>query len=305
MPQNLVLVTGAAGGNQGQTGRHVSELLLAQGVPVRAFVHRIDERSDRLRALGADVVEGDLLDIASVRTALRDVDRVYFAYPVQDGLLDATGITAVNARDAGVSRLVNLVMLQSSLDAPTPRMQQNYLSERIFDWAGVGALHLRATVFFENLRALIRMSFAAEGVIRIPLGSNRTVVPLVSAQDVARVATSLLTATATPEQTIYPLIGDFLTVNDIVASVAHVLAKEVPYVDIRDDEWREMALAQGFNAHSVRHLSALWKSLRAAGGETERFSVANPALFSGMIPKKFAQFVRDEVAVLATPLAHR
>jgi uncharacterized protein YbjT (DUF2867 family) len=305
MPQNLVLVTGAAGGNQGQTGRHVSELLLAQGVPVRAFVHRIDERSERLRALGADVFEGDLLDIASVRTALRDVDRVYFAYPVQDGLLDATGIMAVNARDAGVSRLVNLVMLRSSLDAPTPRMQQNYLSERIFDWAGVGALHLRATVFFENLRALIRMSFAADGAIRIPLGSDRTVVPLISAQDVARVATGLLTATAAPDQTTYPLIGDILTVNDIIVSIARVFGKEVRYVDISDDEWRAMALAHGFNDHSVRHLSALWESLRVAGGETQRFSVADPALFGGVIPKNFEQFVRDEVAVLATPLAHR
>lgn len=305
MPQNLVLVTGAAGGNQGQTGRHVSELLLAQGVPVRAFVHRIDERSERLRALGADVFEGDLLNIASVRTALRDVDRVYFAYPVQDGLLDATAIMAVNARDAGVSRLVNLVMLRSSLDAPTPRMQQNYLSERIFDWANVGALHLRATVFFENLRTLIRMSFAADGVVRVPLGSDRTVVPLISAQDVARVAAGLLTVTVAPEQTTYPLIGDIRTVSDIIASIARVFGKEVRYVDVSDEEWREMALAHGFNAHAVAHLSALWKSLRAAGGGTERFSVADPALFGGATPKTFEQFVRDEAAVLATPLAHR
>ena len=305
MPQNLVLVTGAAGGNQGQTGRHVSELLLAQGVPVRAFVHRIDERSDRLRALGADVFEGDLLDIASVRTALRDVDRVYFAYPVQDGLLDATAIMAVNAHNASISRLVNLVMLQSSLDAPTSRMQQNYLSERIFDWAGVGALHLRATVFFENLRALIRMTFAADGDIRVPLGSVRTVVHLISALDVARVATSLLTSTAALEQTIYPLIGDIVTVKDIIASVGSAFGKKVRYVDVGDDEWREMALAHGFNAHSVRHLTALWQSLRAAGEETERFSVPGKGIFGGMIAKNFEQFVRDEVAVLAAPLAHR
>lgn len=157
-------------------------------------------------------------------------------------------------------------------------------------------------MFFENLRALIRMSFAADGVIRIPLGSDRTVVPLISAQDVARVAAGLLTATAAPEQTTYPLIGDILTVNDIIASLARVLGKEVRYVDISDDEWREMALAHGFNAHSVRHLSALWKSLRAAGGETGRFSVADPALFGDKIPKNFEQFVRDEVAMLATPL---
>ena len=34
-----VLVTSAAGGRQGRTGRHLSEILLANGVPVRAFVN--------------------------------------------------------------------------------------------------------------------------------------------------------------------------------------------------------------------------------------------------------------------------
>ena len=33
-----LLVTAAAGGQPGQTGRHLTELLLARGVPVRAFV---------------------------------------------------------------------------------------------------------------------------------------------------------------------------------------------------------------------------------------------------------------------------
>jgi len=40
-----VLVTSAAGGRQGKTGRHVSKMLLKRGIPVRAFVHKIDERS--------------------------------------------------------------------------------------------------------------------------------------------------------------------------------------------------------------------------------------------------------------------
>src|SRR5262252_1797521 len=75
-----VLVTGASGGRQGQTGRHVSEMLLARGVPVRAFVHRRDERSERLDALGAEIVEGDFLDIRSVQRAVQGISAVYFAY---------------------------------------------------------------------------------------------------------------------------------------------------------------------------------------------------------------------------------
>src|ERR1700722_19508760 len=126
MSDKLVLVTGAAGGRQGQSGRHLTELLLARGVPVRAFVHQIDERSDRLRSLGAEVVEGDFLDFPSVERAVRGVSTVYFAYPVQAGLLDATAIMAAAARKAGVTRLIDMVMLLSSPDAPAPRARQNY-----------------------------------------------------------------------------------------------------------------------------------------------------------------------------------
>ena len=57
-----ILVTGAAGGSQGATGRRVATLLLEKGIPVRAFVHKLDTRVDALRELGAEVVQGDLLD---------------------------------------------------------------------------------------------------------------------------------------------------------------------------------------------------------------------------------------------------
>jgi uncharacterized protein YbjT (DUF2867 family) len=77
MSNRLVLVTGAAGGQQGQTGRHVSEMLLARGIPVRAFVHRIDKRSDHLRTLGAEVLEGDFLDILSVQRAVRRLQHLF------------------------------------------------------------------------------------------------------------------------------------------------------------------------------------------------------------------------------------
>jgi uncharacterized protein YbjT (DUF2867 family) len=59
-----ILITGAAGGNQGSTGRIIATTLLEQGIPVRAFVHRLDDRSNELRRLGADILQGDLLNPA-------------------------------------------------------------------------------------------------------------------------------------------------------------------------------------------------------------------------------------------------
>ena len=56
-----ILVTGAAGGPQGSTGRFVTQALIQRGLPVRALVHKLDDRSDRLSELGAEVIEGDWL----------------------------------------------------------------------------------------------------------------------------------------------------------------------------------------------------------------------------------------------------
>src|SRR5215469_12688237 len=86
-----VLVTGAAGGAQGSTGRRITSLLLQQGIPVRALVHKLDSRSDELHQLGAEVVKGDLLDSASVQAAMRSIRRAYFTYPVTDGGAARTG----------------------------------------------------------------------------------------------------------------------------------------------------------------------------------------------------------------------
>jgi len=293
---NPVLVTSAAGGRQGKTGRHVSEMLLARSIPVRAFVHKIDERSDRLSALGAEIFEGDFLDVRSVQRAVQGASAVYFAYPVQDGLLDATAAMAVAAREAGISRLVNLVMLQSSVDAPTPRMRQNYLSEQVFEWAGIGAVHIRATVFYENLGSQVRLSLPAQGAVRLPWGKETTVLPLVAGEDVARVAVGLLTSPSLTAGTAYPVIGTVISLKDIIATFGRVLGKNVRYEETTDEEWRNDAIARGYNAHAIEHLSALWKALRAAGLDPERarFAVTDTIeKLGGAKPKTFEAFVRE------------
>ena len=58
-----ILLTGAAG-QLGAVGRTVTGLLLDRGLPVRAMVRREDGRSAALRAAGAEVVVGDLLEPA-------------------------------------------------------------------------------------------------------------------------------------------------------------------------------------------------------------------------------------------------
>ena len=291
-----VLVTSAAGGRQGKTGRHVSEMLLARGVPVRALVRKLDERSERLRALGAEIFEGDFLNIRSVQRAAEGTSAIYFAYPVQDGLMDATAAMAVAAREAGVTRLVNLVMLQSSPDAPTPRMRQNYLSEQVFGWADVGAVHIRATVFYENLASMVRQSLPAQGAIRLPWGNESTVLPLVAAEDVARVAVGLLTGPQPEAGSFHRLIGTTISLKEIVATFARVMGRNVYYEEISDEQWRRDVASRGFNPHAIEHLSSLWRAIRGAAIDPTdpRYAITEAIeAIGGAKPKTFEAFVRE------------
>jgi uncharacterized protein YbjT (DUF2867 family) len=79
MTKPHMLVTGSTG----KTGAPVVELLLARGYPVRGLAHRVDDRSQHLAVLGAEVVVGDFRDLPSLRAAMQGVKRVYFCYPPQ------------------------------------------------------------------------------------------------------------------------------------------------------------------------------------------------------------------------------
>jgi uncharacterized protein YbjT (DUF2867 family) len=258
-----VLVTGAAGGSQGSTGRRVTSLLLEKGIPVRAFVHTLDARSEALRELGAEIVQGDLLDRHSVRNSLAGIKRAYFTYSVSDGLLEATTIFAMAAREAGTELVVNNSQLQGVRKAPSYRNMQHGLADQIFDWAEVGAVHLHAPPYYENVRALIRKSVAEQDTVFLPWGDGSATISLVGGEDVSRVAATLLASSEMPSAHAYDLIAATPTVQQIVDTVSSVLQRPIRYVDITDEQWIE-AMRSHINPHALDHLSHLWRYFRSS-----------------------------------------
>jgi uncharacterized protein YbjT (DUF2867 family) len=262
-----ILVTGAAGGAQGSTGRQIAALLLDKGIQVRAFVHTLDARSDALRELGAEVVQGDLLDRDSVRASLKEIKRAYFTYSVSDGLLEATTIFAMAAREAETELIVNNSQLQGARKAPSFRNMQHGLADHIFDWAEVGAVHLHAPPYYENVRALVIKSVAEQSTVFLPWGDGSATIPLVGAEDVSRVAATLLANSETPSESAYDLIAATPTVKEVVDSLGAVLQRPIRYVDITDEQWAD-AVRGHLNPHALDHLSHLWRYFRS----TERRS---------------------------------
>jgi NAD(P)H dehydrogenase (quinone) len=149
-----ILVTGAAG-QLGAVGRTVTGLLLDRGLPVRAMVRREDDRAAALRAAGAEVVVGDLLEPADVYRVVSGCRRVYFGMSVSAGYLEATVTMAAVAREVGVNALVNMSQMtvsQMSIQntTPSPQQRQHWLSEQALAWSGLPVVTIRPTVFLEG-----------------------------------------------------------------------------------------------------------------------------------------------------------
>ena len=266
-----ILITGAADGSQGSTGRRITALLLEKGIPVRAFVHKLDARSDALRQLGAEVVQGDLLDRDSLRASFRGIKRAYFSYPVTDGLLEATTIFAMAAHEAETELVVNNSQLQGARKAPSFRNMQHGLADRIFDWAEVGAIHLHAPPYYENVRALVRKSVAEQSTVFLPWGDGSATIPLVGAEDVSCVAATLLADSQRPSPSAhgtYDLISATPTVKEIVDTLSAALQRPIRYVGITDEQWAE-AMRGHMNPHALDHLSHLWRYFRATERRSE------------------------------------
>ncbi|HEX4771383.1 MAG TPA: NmrA family NAD(P)-binding protein [Bryobacteraceae bacterium] len=296
-----ILITGAAGGLQGSTGRVVAGLLLKQCIPVRAFVHKLDARSDELREQGAEIVAGDLLNPASVQAAMRGVKRAFFTYPVAEGLLEAATIFASVAREAGLELVVNNSQFQGMpgdagfrdlQHAPSFRNLQHRLADRIFDWSQTGAVHIQAPPYYENVRALISRSVAEHNAAFLPWGADTTVIPLAGAEDVCHVAATLLANPGLPTRTVYPLVSETRTVGEMVGTLSRVIGRTIRYVAITDEQWRD-AVKERINPHALDHLTNLWQYYRKAGRSHR--STDTVQAVTGRSPKTLEEFFRANI----------
>jgi uncharacterized protein YbjT (DUF2867 family) len=258
---NPILVTGAAGA-MGGIGRNLTEFLLVRGHKVRALVRREDERAETLRRLGAEVVEGDLTDLASMHRAIEGCARIYFGMSVSPAYLEATINTAAVARHYGVEAFVNISQMtvsQMSISETTdsPQHKLHWLAEQALSWSGLPVVTVRPTVFLEGFfRQLAIPGVRASDELALPLGGGKT--SPISAVDVARAIAVILDDPAAHIGQIYDLTGPESADLDHFARVfSEALGRPIRYRDVPLPAWSEGLRQARFPEHAVRHLSAM------------------------------------------------
>ncbi len=255
-----ILVTGAAG-RIGGVGRRVVELLRERNLPVRALVRTDDERAAALRAMGAEVIVGDLTRPADVARAMEGSRRMFFGMSVAASYLEAAVIAAAAAREqGGLDAFVNISQMtvsEMSLTKMTDsaHQRQHWLAEQVLNWSGLPVVHVRPTVFQQHFFFLdwAAESISRDGAIRLPFGRGRTAP--VDTRDVAEVIATILENPTGHVGQVYELTGpQSLDIPSLAAEYSRALGRPVHYVDVPFEQWQEELRGRGLPEHVLQHL---------------------------------------------------
>jgi uncharacterized protein YbjT (DUF2867 family) len=219
-----ILVTGATG----RVGRQVVQQLVKRGADLRVLVR---DPSKANFPASVEVVQGDLLDIDSLRTAFTGVSTLFLLNAVAGDEFTQALIALNIARESGVERVVYLSVIHSDHFVNVPHFAVKSGAERMIERMGFSATILRPAYFIDN-ELMIKDVIFNYGVYPMPIGSKG--VAMVDARDIAEVAAIELIRREQapgklPIETINLVGPDTLTGSDVAAIWSDVLGRPVAY----------------------------------------------------------------------------
>ena len=219
-----ILVTGATG----RVGRQVVNQLVNRGADVRVLV-RDPSKADFPPAV--TVVQGDMLDVDSLRKAFSGVRTLFLLNAVAGDEFTQALIALNVARESGVERVVYLSVIHAERFVNVPHFAVKSGAERMIEEMGFSATILRPAYFMDN-ELMIRDVIVNHGVYPMPIGSKG--VAMIDTRDIAEVAAiELLRRNDAPGKLpldIINLVGpDTLTGAKLAAIWSEVLGRPVAY----------------------------------------------------------------------------
>ncbi len=231
MDDKIILVTGATGQQGGAVARH----LLKNGWQVRALVRDPQkEAAQALAAQGAELVQGDLTDRASLDAALSDV---YGVYSVQNFWLPDVGAEGevdqgMRLADAAAAADIKHFVYSSVGSAETPYALAHFASKHQIE-QHLAALGLPATiirpVYFMNNANWSRPAISNGQYQSMGLRPDKSL-QLIAVDDIGAVVAEVF---SNPDEFIgetIELAGDELTESEMVATLGKVIGRPVELV---------------------------------------------------------------------------
>ncbi|MCT7317218.1 NmrA family NAD(P)-binding protein [Ralstonia sp. CHL-2022] len=219
-----ILVTGATG----RVGRQVVNQLVNRGADVRALV-RDPSKADFPASV--NVVQGDMLDLESLRCAFAGVRTLFLLNAVAGDEFTQALIALNVARESGVERVVYLSVMHAERFVNVPHFAVKSGAERMIEQMGFSATILRPAYFMDN-EHMAKDVIVNHGVYPMPIGSKG--IAMVDTRDIAEVAAIELIRRDTapgklPIETINLVGPDTLTGAELASIWSQTLGRPIVY----------------------------------------------------------------------------
>ncbi len=269
----MILVTGAGG----KTGRAITRSLLKRGQKVRGL-EMLESQAERIRALGAEAVFGDMHKVDDVARAMDGVERVYLICPnVNPDELEMGKVAVEAAKKAGVERIVYHSLLHSEIEALPNHWLKLRVEEKIKE-SGLKFTILQPTPYMQNTLGQWK-NITENGIYEIPYEPT-TLLGMVDLGDIAEVAGRVLTEDIHDWAT-YELAGpEILSQTEVARIISEVMGKEIKIQVISRAAWGERARSGGMPEYDTNTLLMMFEFM-------EKFGFwGNPRVLEWMLGRK-------------------
>ncbi|RWP38123.1 MAG: NmrA/HSCARG family protein [Mesorhizobium sp.] len=266
-----ILVTGATG----NIGRQVVGHLVKRGADVRALVR---DPSKANFPAGVSVVQGDFLDVDSLRKAMSGVSTLFLLNAVVPDEFTQALVALNVARSAGIERIVYLSVIHADGYVNVPHFAGKFGVERMIEQMDFKATILRPAYFIQN-DLMIKDVITGYGTYTMPIGDKG--LAMIDVRDIAEIAALELLRR---EQAAEPLAIDWinlvgpetLTGADIAAIWSDVLARPINYGgdNTEDFEQNLKQFVPAWMAYDMRLMGERFftDGMRPGAGDVERLT---------------------------------
>ncbi len=243
MPESkTVLITGATG----QQGGAVARELLKKGYTVKAMTRNPDSHNAKqLTTLGAQIVQGDLNNEASLRAA---VTGVWGAFAVQNtweagvqGEEEQGKRFARIAKEAGVQHFVYTSVGSAHEKTGIPHFDNKFRVEETIRSLGFPSyVILRPAFFFENWASAWFKPAIDQGNVAVPL-KPETKLQMIAVEDIGKYGAWAFDNAAALNGREVDIAGDSLTMPEIAKVISDAKGKEVGFFRVPIEDVRKMS----------------------------------------------------------------
>lgn len=283
-----ILVTGAGG----MTGKALVKSLKKHDVEIRVMVHRENQRESFLALGVTEAIAGDAMNPDDIRRAVKGIDKIYHICSTAHPQEDEIGLLIID--EAKRQHVVHFVYhsVLHSLFEDLPHHKRKQTVEKYLINSGIPYTILQPAALMQNLM-MSRDNLLQEGVfLQKFFVSDKTRINLVNLDDVAEIASRILTESGF-EYASYEICGPHnLSLTDMIASLENVLQHPVRPSFIPDDVFASQMRMAGRSEEVVNTLLAMFRHYNESG------FMGNPqtaAFLLGRTPSTLGAYLKDAI----------